>query len=346
MGKPNTPGCNDGGGCCGSVNCELLNDTYDRSDDTNLGAAWNEAAGGASISSNELLVSSNNSQIIGASGNPDDANTKIVVEFYLVSGTSTARVFLGWFNSVNYLYATVSATAITIGQAGSTSLSRPITIASGAWYTLTLCWNGTDLVATLDGREVSLSGLSTFGTKHGVGCGTASVRFNNFIATKVSGICSLCEIQHPPGTCIRCDSGEIDSYWQLEISGMTDGTCDHCEDLDGLYLFDDMQGNATICNAGPVTMPDPCTPYLGPSSIALRLEFHTYAGGDLGFVAQLTYPGLGAGAYYYNEFPPTPPDFTVDCEAVDGTVLPGIYLPFGSAHCTWTSATVTVGRWI
>lgn len=337
--------------CCGepAVDCELLNDTFDRADDTNLGTEWTEDAGAASIDGNELLVSSNNSRILGVTANPDNAHTKIVVEFKLVSGTSTARVFLGYLNSVNYLYATITTTGITIGQNGSSSKSRSQTISSGTWYTLTLCWNGTTLIAVLDGRQTSLSGLSTFGTQHGVGCGTASVRFNNFIATKVGGTCSVCAADPEYTACYYCDTGFIDAYWQVEVSGMTDGTCDQCENIDGLYLFDEMTGGpgTTPCSTEPVTGVDPCSPYLGPANFSLSLASHNLSG--LGFRTgwrfAMAIPS-GNTITYWNIYADTSP---IDCEAISDEVLSGgiSYQGVGaSTKCTWTTATVTVNPWI
>lgn len=224
---------NSGGCCCQHTSrCTLLSDNFDRADDTDIGADWDEVAGGAEISGNALLVNANNSRIIAATANSDGPYTHISVSFTLANGAATARVFLGWANTSNFLYATITASSLTVGLQGGAggSQSSAVTISPGFSYALTVCYDGARLVAHVSGVQAAISGVTAPGTKHGLGCGTANVTFDDFVARRVSESCSLCESFVDCGTC--CDGGQpaevIVDFTAIVAAG---DECDNCADL-------------------------------------------------------------------------------------------------------------------
>lgn len=377
-----TPKC-----CCGATGstCTLLSDSLNRADDTDLGSEWDEEAGGAEISSNTLLVNVNGSQIIGNDPNPDSAQTSITCLVRLAGSSSTARLFLGWANTSSYLYATLSTTAITVGQAGGGSQSEAVTITPGTWYTFTLCYNGTQLVGTANGVQAMKTGLSPPGLRHGVGCGTANVSFDDVLAKKVSTNCAPCVSIVPVGECSFCVENEIQSYWIADVNGITTvpgapaprASCPNCEVMNGLYIFDDVQGgSAPQCLDGLTRFTE--VPWIS------GCDFTTWSGTVYSPTARLApavCENVGGGVYHnYSRFTffeddlgTTVPDMawlydhglanvnchpaTLACTAIDGTVLTkdptvdGYYqffagtFPGSGPTCVSTGSTVTISRY-
>lgn len=231
--------------CCGSAAqnpCTLTEDNYNRANNTNIGSKWDEVAGGAEISGNVLLVNVNNSRIIATAANPDGPYTFVSVSITLGSSSSTARVFVGWADTSNYLYATVTTTSLTVGRQGGAggSQSENVTIVPGTVYQLTLCFNGTQLIGTINGVQAMKDSLSAPGTKHGLGVGTASVTFDNFLARRVSQPCAECASTIPVRPCVYCQENEIAANWSVELSGIANDFCLDCDAWNGLWLFDNV----------------------------------------------------------------------------------------------------------
>lgn len=247
-----SPRC-DGAECCDETpipTCDLLDDNYNRTDNTDIGSNWVKEVGDAEIDTNRLLVNTNSSQIIATDPNPDGGNARITVKVTLSSSSSTARLFLGWQDSSNYLYATVTRTQITVGQTGGTGdggsrtfvFDTPLTV--GAQYSLEICFNGTDLVCRTPEIDAVCPGLIAPGDRFGVGCGTANVVFDDFVATKVGEDCDECTYS-TTSNCSMCETGNTPRFWKVEISGaatsspLDTGHCSSgCEDLNGTWIID------------------------------------------------------------------------------------------------------------
>lgn len=242
---------NTGACCCHHVSrCLLTVDDFDRADDTDIGSDWTEEAGNAAISGNALLVDTDNSQIIATQSNTDGPNTEITVSLTLGSSSATARVFLGWASTTSYLYATVSATAITVGGTTGGSTTKATTIVPGTVYQLVLCLNGAVLVGRINGVEARKDSLSAPGTEHGLGTGTASVTFDNFVARRVSEPCAECTSSVTVGPCTHCEENQVALRWALDISGVGNGTCTDCTDLNGQWNSG-IIGSAGTCRSAP-----------------------------------------------------------------------------------------------
>lgn len=276
FGYSNTGTCCCNAGQTGSA-CTLLSDNFDRADDTNLGADWNEAAGAAEIVSGWLLVNGANSQIIAANGNPVGPYTQLTGTLFLSAPTATARLFLGWANTSNYLYCTVQTGFLTVGVAGGASKTVAISLAANSVYAFTFCHNSQVLTARINGVECSLFGVTAPGVKHGLGCGTASAYFNDFVARRVADNCENCGAVG----CVNCT---LDRDWYADLTGWPslpdditsanpDFNCDECANLPAVYLLE-QRPNCTwkyeerFCNLNEPF--PPCQP--GTLRIALTVD--------------------------------------------------------------------------
>lgn len=315
---------NSGGCCCHHVSrCTLIADEFDRPDDTDIGADYVEAAGNAAISSETLLVSSNNSQIIGANANPDGPYSYLSVSVKLNSGSATARALLAWADTSNYLYATITTTSITVGRQGGAggSQTESVTITPGTVYQLTLCYNGTQLIGTINGVQAVKDSLTAPGVKHGVGAGTASVTFDNLLVRKVSVPCSECKSMIVVSACSPCQENEIALEWSMEIAGVTNGTCTDCANANGLWIFTSVGqlgvGSVSCSwNAPTVVEPEICgTPAglnIAPASFNLVSGEYASAGALQNSIATFNY------LLWREDWGTT----KVDCDGIDGLSLP------------------------
>lgn len=223
--------------CCGAGNpCVLLSDSFDRSDDTDLGGDWNEEAGAAAISAGAVVLTSNNTRVISTDVNPDGPYMHVTATFRLASGASTAKLYLSYANLANHLYCTITASTLTVGKHGGASQTVSATFLAGGTYQVTVCFNGTVLVATASGYQAVLSGVSATGTRWGFGCGTATVTIDDFTARKVSANCSRCDAVIECGSC--CNAGQPATV-VLDFTAITSTAdeCDNCAALAAEYVL-------------------------------------------------------------------------------------------------------------
>jgi hypothetical protein len=155
--KPNTPGCNLSGGCCGEVTCVIFADSYDRPDSDDIGSGWNEFVGNALISGNVLSIdgSASDSRILTtlALASGLGLGKKVSVRLRAASGERIGVLF--WDDVSNYMEATVRFSSSATGGridfkqvvAGVVTFSHnqeyecgnnEYEIPDGEWATLTL----------------------------------------------------------------------------------------------------------------------------------------------------------------------------------------------------------------
>ena len=200
---------NTGACCCNAGQsgnaCTLTIDDFNRPDDADVGPDWIDVAG-AAVVSNAAVISTNGVHVIAANANPHGPYTFIQARVKLSSASATARLFVGYANSSAHLYATLTTTTLTVGQAGGDLQSAAVNIVPGSFYTMTLCFNGTSLIGVAQGVEVRKDGLTAAGTQHGFGVGTATVTFDDVMAARVSEACSGCRPSQSV-QCSLCDAG-------------------------------------------------------------------------------------------------------------------------------------------
>lgn len=349
--------------------CILLQDDFNRADSSDPGAEWDEVGSGGSIVSGEFLITGSSQQVIGVDPNPDGPNTKVTVSFKLNASGASARVFLAWLDSSNYLYCRVTTTSIRLGEDGSTFdfEDTAITISTGTWYTLTLCYNGELLIAKIAGIvETAMEGLVPPGTQHGIGTGTGNVTFDNFLAEKVDEDCADCTIEYI-SECDYCITGNMPRYWRVDISGIvsyppaTPFSCEGtCTDFNGTWILDmdtlasDFPGDEDHgCGGQLITEIDfACEDVLGggtgPIEIILMiaensafdLNDDTYTHVQIGYRNGGTFVAIESFRYYWGDSPVSSP--IVPCEDED---MVGLTIPLsgvGGTSCDTSAAVVTI----
>lgn len=330
MGKANTPGCNSGGGCCGAASCTLTADDFNRADDTDLGGAWDEQAGAAAIVSNAVELTANNTRVIAATANPDDGHTIVTVSIKLVSGSAVALVFLGWADASNYLYARVSQTQLKVGKQGGVEETVSISLTTGTYYQLVLCFTGTTLMGQINANEAIAFGVTAPGNQHGFGCQTANVVIDNFSASKTSEACGGCSYLDPPPLrlCEYCQEGGIHPYWSADVSGIGNGTCDNCDVLNGLYLFPAVQGGLTgacgDCDPRGIFALTPCDDLLPFGFLACLWPSDLFAYPPTEYASFFNFNSGGFGSYMRwvkGWGVSTDPANKVNCDGIDDTEL-------------------------
>ena len=223
---------NTGTCCCNAGqsgdSCVLTLDDFNRPDDADVGPDWVDVAG-AEVLDEAAAVTTDSTHVIATQVNPDGPYTFIQARVWLYNSSSVARLFVGYASSSNYLYASLSTTQLTVGQAGGASQSEPVTILTGRYYTMTLCFNGTSLIAVANGVEARKDGLSAVGTKHGFGTGTAPVIFDDVGAARVAENCMACRPSQSV-QCAPCDAG-AGLYYDIAL-GVT-FTARECQPVGG-----------------------------------------------------------------------------------------------------------------
>ncbi len=170
--------------------CNIMADSFDRADNTNVGCSWSESAGDWSISANRLSVSSSTSKLICNTTHPLNTPSHYVTvkiegqtgdEIRVHVGTNHfAQVTIGSPNGCLALYdgAGTLLTKMRIDAPPSYSKLLQVwygvtPVADGAESQLTACYNETDVIrynVTRLGTSVAL----------GTGTVTGAVKFDDF----------------------------------------------------------------------------------------------------------------------------------------------------------------------
>jgi hypothetical protein len=324
--------CSD---CCpgGGDVCTLLEDLFNRSNDTALGADWVEEAGDADIFSNTLRILNDGTQVIATTGNPGPYNTHLSVRVKIGS-SNTARLFLYWLDSSNYAYFDITTSGITVGTTDplDTERTRSFTLSATTNYTAEFCYNGQSLIGRIDGKEFALPFPHLpAGDRFGVG-GSSGVIFDDFIATNINGDCETCVAEGGYIRCDTCEEFELWGYWEVEITGVTNGTCTGCNDLNGIYYLTVQQ-----CIGSSGYFPEPCGPPPGPTdgfNLFMVVASQHNKPSTLNYNTQVIYGGTGfeKHRWLYDWGPRSDPANKPDCDGVmDGLNVP---LQYSDGKCS------------
>ncbi len=360
--------------CCAAVGstCKLLEDHFNRADDTNLGGDWDETAGDAEIVDEALVLPTGGTTVLGHAANPDGPYTRLSGILRLDNAGAKARMMLGYATSGHYLYATANETALVvggIGMGGAGSASFPVTLALGTWYEWDLCFTGDKVIAHVNGVEGIKSGFSVpAGNKHGLAAVTGSVSFDDVIARRISSSCASCAPTFPPLACTGCVQNEIHPYWAVLVSGIaappTVGIdkCLECVTLNALWILDSgvifdysglagcdvskstvEQGFLMHCGAfgafnTDLTLCIAAKKWVSPGVFDASTYVTRVAFWDVGFTGDCT----GTFMWQY-EHGATP----VDCLALDGLTLPAVtsYLARLDQWCNEDASTCVINRY-
>jgi len=245
--------------CC----CGITSDTFDRADDTNIGAKWTEVSGDWSIVSGTLRTS-NTTAIAVLNATRTETQIRL---FTQVRGATSNRLRLifGHVDSNNYFYVQViigTAQAFSLvhrsGGSDTTLTSVNVTTAANTFYDLIVCINEGVVKASLHnagssapGTELALVGyVAAMPASYQIGLGTgsnagSSLQFDNFAARKNSESCELCA-----AACNNCNTDTTPPAFDVTLPTMTDNTCD-CDPLSGatfrLYYCPSATGSTNLC---------------------------------------------------------------------------------------------------
>lgn len=344
MGHWPCPDCCPGGGDV----CTLLEDLFNRSNDTALGADWVEEAGDADIFSSTLRILNDGTQVIATTGNPGPYNTHLSVRVKIGS-SNTARLFLYWLDSSNYAYFDITTSGITVGttDALDTPRTKSFTLSSTTNYTAEFCYNGSHLIGRIDGREMALPYPHLpAGDRFGVG-GSSGVIFDDFIASNINGDCETCEVEAAYGNCFNCLTFTLWGYWEVVVAGVTNGTCTDCNDLNGVFYIPITSGGLAggVCAGAAGYIPEPCGPPAGPTdlwglSLSVSAQFSPPV--TLNYNTAVLFGGSAfqKHKFLYDWGVNTDPANKADCDGtMDGLVLPFNYSDAGK--CVGGTATIS-----
>lgn len=216
MAKPNTPGCNAGGGCCGEAPpdpCEILLDDFNRADDADPGADWDEVSGTWDIGTNMLQGSGG---IVTVASAPTGQSSHVSVR---VKAGGTAYLYVAANSSLtSYIRARFISGAsgsIQISDHTGDTGTKTVATTNGNWYTLTLCYDeATEIAtATVNGESVTRTYSDvSFGDHAGIGA-TTSHDFDDFEWRAVDEECEVCS---GVSDCACCEDGG-GHFYDIEV---------------------------------------------------------------------------------------------------------------------------------
>lgn len=210
--------------CSGGTNCTLHEDTFNRSNSTSVGCAWEEVAGNWEISSNELKIATANSillnrtQITNANG---DLTGYVYMRFKVrCDAGAIIRVLLDYEDTSNYFF--VELTPSSHGDSGSVTFWRRTAgtntqvshdsvlygLSDTDQHTLEICWRPDGVVrvtmgtATFSTNEVTQAATTPYvalGTGAG---GSAQVWFDDFVMRRLVADANLNDVDL--GVCASC----------------------------------------------------------------------------------------------------------------------------------------------
>jgi len=260
--------CSD---CC--ADCEYFSDSFDRSDDTDLGADWTETAGAWEIASNKLSTASSDGICICGT----DGVLSYVVRSSLLGGAVNDewRVIFNYTDSNNYSYARVEFVfALTVQvklvsvlsgvhtvEDTSSSFTHDIDVTP---LSVQVCVHaGTANVSTGQGSGFAAmtaraaAAMATTSGTCGVGTGTngaTAVTFDNFSIQKHRTTQSGCP--DCPFECSHCIDDIASDAYQIVITGVVNAVGDtNCSEYNGTWIVSPVDqcsyatGNLTFSSA-------------------------------------------------------------------------------------------------
>lgn len=250
-------------GCKCCTECEILLDTFDRDDSTDLGSDWSEVSGSWAISSN---AASGSGLLIAVNGHPTGGTN---IHARAVFADTNAKIIIGYDDSSNYHYAIFDGTAVTLyevvsGTATALVTSDEVDYTSGGAYVLSICYDGVTLFGyvSTDDAVGSVAWLvsSLAGDQGGLGA-TSTIDCESFeltIAGTESVSCPKCPQNTIPNIC-GCEEGDYlyQSYlmdWDGTLSASTDPlgnwVCNDatCNTIEGPVIVDYVPGPFPLWN--------------------------------------------------------------------------------------------------
>lgn len=242
--------------CC-DCGCSIYSDhfTTDR-----LATKWDQRSGTWTVAGGVLEVT-DAGVIVTTTAAPVGVDAiHLTVEFITSDPNGQYRLIFAYVDDDNYWFAQVDLDAETLSiwerTAGVETERDSTTIPSDAESgSLTACYSEDRIIATFQSGDDSRTAvyhatLAVEGTFAGLAVvATATASFDDFAYSKhfsVDSTCPQCELLD----CQCCEDGQPEQ-WQLEISGLADGTfggssCTDCDELNGTYIltkFDDCTAN-------------------------------------------------------------------------------------------------------
>lgn len=236
-------------GCEPPLVCELFTDDFNRADTSSLGADYSEASGDWEITSNRLNPPASGILKVTLSTPVSPNGVKIAAVCNFI-GTGEMSLCVDYVDTNNYTYATVVSTGATTAKmriwqvvgGTPTALTTDDTIPSFSWttdFTLEVCWDGQSVGALYTQGANTLSQGAVIGTPNGgnfTALRTASVntsaRFDDLAVTSLQEGCERCG-----AVCTQCEH----ATFQIDIAGITNGTCTDCADANKSYIVKRIQ---------------------------------------------------------------------------------------------------------
>lgn len=228
------PGCAP---CCTPPDCEILNDTFTRSDSSSLGADWSEVSGDWEIASNALKITATSNAICNAVPTPSAVSARIKVNVQASVTGAAARLIFNYTDANNYWFAEwVSGTGTlklyTRASGTNTQVATVnVTTSAATNYEWTACLRASDhlFYSTINGKSVVAKPAGTpAASVVGVGTGALSsgnIQFADFLAEDVSDDCKTCSAK----VCNTCAGGAWPNELTVTISGVADNSCADCD---------------------------------------------------------------------------------------------------------------------
>ena len=235
--------------CC--IECTQFEDSFTRSNSTNLGSDWSEEAGDWQILGNTLAVDSGSTVCT--------CQASLTLPYVILcsvsstSSTNTAKVIWDYTDTNNYTYLHVTFNSalqwkIYRKVSGSDTELDSVTVSlttTGTTIYIKICVTAT--VAFVGASLNTSSYLPYLAADEGAsqtecGLGTTTqgsanaIRFYNFDVETNSSSCSQCR-----KPCYLCSEGYGPQAWQVVINGMAGaGTCDN---FDGTWILQKDSGS-------------------------------------------------------------------------------------------------------
>jgi hypothetical protein len=232
--------------------CAIFSDDF-ATDKT--GTDYTVVSGSFTVSGGEISTTSATPLIIA-----DDESTtnhgKATVDVKSSATGNDSRIIGAYVSGTTYVYAKLTyngaSSTFEVFTGAGTQIGPTVTTstASDTYYTMTICWDGTDVTATLSGagscKAIVSGDYSGTGTKAGFGGSRSSgtLTFDNFEFAHIYADDVSCDASClPTGTTTSgtpCECNTCDPPWtgpiDVDISGFANDTaCSVCANVDGVY---------------------------------------------------------------------------------------------------------------
>lgn len=332
-----SPGC-----CC--VDCVIFRDTFERADDTDVGADWDELSGDWAIVSNELEGVGAGILLADTAYN-ESAPTVVSVHITaLETSGDKGRVIIAYTDANNYLYAQVENDAgagklklfkVVAGTHTQLGTTRTLSMWNLGDIWLIVCYQEGILAAEahfgtsggfgFPGTSVMSKAVTATGTRHGLAVGGGTVLFNNYLLERHEDEENGC--RNCARFCTQCEDELEPRFYQVEISGVVGGAAPYLPCLNGTHIIP--AGDCGGWKEGPCYPAEPTAPR----------GFGVVIG--TGAITVYTIQGCGFGtgqATWYKSDAPNP----VPCRELSAVSIPWLALTPGCFSNDFSSSTCLI----